>query len=145
MDPAERGIWWVSKMLGAGVVSPLRGVNGIGWLLGAEGSVMQRKQCTDTGLCVQLRTAAESQAEALNLPELFYVLYLFIYFFLSRVASHTQHFSPAAGRNGCGSCCSKCFCAFVQVLLQLGTEMSPQRRLARSLGDGRGLEVLGEQ
>lgn len=81
MDPAERGIWWVSKMLGAGVVSPLRGVNGIGWLLGAEGSVMQRKQCTDTGLCVQLRTAAESQAEALNLPELFYVLYLFFFFF----------------------------------------------------------------
>lgn len=67
-------------MLGAGIVSPLRGVNGIGWLLGAEGSVTQQKPCTGTGLCVQLLTAAESQAEA-ETSQIYFMPFLIIIFF----------------------------------------------------------------
>lgn len=61
----------------------------------------------------------------------------FIIFFPSCVAAHTQHLS-AAGRNGCDSCQSKCSSPFVQVVLQLGTRMSPKPKApGKQLGEGR--------
>lgn len=65
------------------------------------------------------------------------ILCLLLFFFPSCVAAHTQHLS-AAGRNGCDSCQSKCSSPFVQVVLQLGTRMSPKPKApGKQLGEGR--------
>lgn len=97
------------------------------------------RSCAQAQCCVCcLLAAAESQAEAETSQS--YFMPFIIFFFPSCVAAHTQHLS-AAGRNGCGSCQSKCSSPFVQVVLQLGTRMCvppflPQAP-GKKLGEGR--------
>lgn len=112
--------------------------------LGAEGSVMQRKPCTGTELCVQLLTAAESQAEAeISQSYFMYFIYLFIYSVSRRFSYSAFHICSRQER--LRQLLEQVFLCLCAGFVTAGDRNVPSKKAGKKPWGWRGREVLGEQ